>query len=174
MDARTLLQTTFAALVLTCSLRAAEYESHKFTGPEGKTQPYRLLKPDGLEKGKRYPLVMLLHGYGERGIDNEKPIKTASSGASLFLKAEARKQFPCYVVVPQAPGAWVPEPDFNVNTPFRKQPHDSILLAGLLIPSLTKQYAIDHDRIYIMGYSNGGCGVWDILAPRRRCLRQPS
>ena len=76
-------------------------------------QPYRLLKPDHYDKGKRYPLVLLLHGYGERGTDNEKPIKTGSSGASLFLKDKVRERFPCFVLVPQAPGTWISEPDFQ-------------------------------------------------------------
>jgi len=76
--------------VMTCTAHAAEYEAHVFSGPAGKTQPYRLLKPDHYDKGKRYPLVLLLHGYGERGTDNEKPIKTESSGASLFLKEKVR------------------------------------------------------------------------------------
>ncbi len=90
-------------LVLTYSLSAAEYEAHVFKGSADKTQPYRLLKPDHYDKSKHYPLVLLLHGFGERGTDNEKPVKTKSSGASLFLKEKVRERFPCFVLVPQAP-----------------------------------------------------------------------
>jgi len=157
------LWSVLAVLALTCAARAAEYEAHVFHGPDGKAQPYRLLKPDHYDKGKRYPLVLLLHGYGERGTDNEKPIKTGSSGASLFLKNKVRERFPCFVLVPQAPGTWVSEPDFNVNQPFREQPNDSILLAVLTIQALMKRFSVDPDRIYVMGFSNGGCGTWDLL-----------
>jgi predicted peptidase len=163
MHIRSFLRSLLAALVLPSTATASEYETHIFNGPDGKTLPYRLLKPEHHDKGKRYPLVLLLHGYGERGTDNEKPIKTRSSGASLFSKDMVREQFPCFVVVPQAPGAWVSEPDFNVNTPFREKPQDSILLVGLTIQALTKQLSVDPDRIYVMGYSNGGCGTWDLL-----------
>ena len=36
----------------------------------GKELPYRLLRPAKEEAGKRYPLVIFLHGAGERGTDN--------------------------------------------------------------------------------------------------------
>jgi len=163
MNSQPLLQSLLAALVLTCSARAAEYETHVFNGPDGKTQPYRLLKPDHYDKGKRYPLVLLLHGYGERGTDNEKPIKTESSGAKLLLKSEERERFPCFVLVPQSPAAWVSIKDFNSNPTFREKPRDSILLAELKVHELLKQFSVDPNRVYVMGFSNGGCGTWDLL-----------
>jgi predicted peptidase len=163
MIARSLLSAALA--LTTCGVAAdgAEYLARNFAGPAGKTLPYRLLGPIEVEKGKRYPLVVLLHGYGERGTDNEKPIKAANSGASLFLLSDVRKKYPCFVAVPQAPDVWVAEPDFHVNTPFRTQPQDSILLVGLLIPALAREHPIDLDRVVLMGFSNGGCGVWDLL-----------
>ncbi len=151
------------AFALVRSTGAAEYEVRTFTAPDGKTLPYRLLKPEDYDKSKHYPLVLLLHGFGDRGSDNEKPLKADTNGAGIFTKPEVRKKYKCFVVVPQAANVWVSEPDFHRNTPFREKPQDSIHLTSLTIAALTKEFSVDPERIYLMGYSNGGCGVWDLL-----------
>ncbi len=163
MNVHPFWRSMLAALLLTCTTGTAEYETHVFNGPDGKTQPYRLLKPDHYDKGKHYPLVVLLHGYGERGTDNEKPIKSESSGASLFLKDTVRERYACFVFVPQPPRGWVSLTDFDDNLTFREKPRTSLLLAGLAIQALTKEFSVDPDRIYAMGFSNGGCGTWDLV-----------
>ena len=66
----------------------------------GDTLPYRILFPENYDHKKKYPLVLFLHGAGERGNDNEKQLV---HGASLFLKNENRIAFPCIVLVPQCP-----------------------------------------------------------------------
>src|SRR5437773_1988853 len=76
-------------------------EKHSFT--KGKASlPYRLLKPDGYDKdGKdRYPLVVFLHGIGERGTDNKKQLR---NGVEEFVKDSTRKKHPCFLAVPQCP-----------------------------------------------------------------------
>jgi predicted peptidase len=40
-------------------------EKKTYTGPAGKTMLYRLLKPEGYDAAKKYPLVIFLHGAGE-------------------------------------------------------------------------------------------------------------
>ena len=152
-----------ASLCLVSPAFAAEYGARKFTAPDGKTLPYRLLKPDDYDQSKHYPLLLLLHGFGDRGEDNEKPIKAETNGAGIFLKSSVREKYPAFVVVPQTPNVWVAEPDFKVTTPFREKPQDSIRLTSLIVLALMKEFSIDADRFYVMGYSNGGCGVWDIL-----------
>ena len=62
-------------LLTTKSLRADEladkFEKRKFQPREGATLLYRFLKPAKIEAGKSYPLVLFLHGAGERGDNNE-------------------------------------------------------------------------------------------------------
>jgi len=55
--------------------------------------PYRLLKPDGYtEDGTiRYPLVIFLHGIGDRGTDNESQLR---NGVEEFAKDATRKRHP--------------------------------------------------------------------------------
>src|SRR5690349_4606780 len=57
---------------------ADKFEAREFTGKDGKTLKYRLLKPidfDAASVGdQKYPLVLLLHGAGERGDDNVRQL----------------------------------------------------------------------------------------------------
>src|SRR5215218_4716061 len=64
-------------------------------GPD--TLPYRLLLPEGFDAAKKYPLVLFLHGSGERGRDNEAQL---THGGRLFLNDTVRR-FPAIVVFPQ-------------------------------------------------------------------------
>src|SRR5262249_9323932 len=52
---------------------AVEPEAKEFKA-DGKTLPYRLLKPADTEAGKKYPLVIFLHGAGECGVDNKNQL----------------------------------------------------------------------------------------------------
>src|SRR5215218_5886329 len=64
------------------------------------TLPYRLLLPEVFEASKKYPLILFLHGSGERGRDNEAQL---THGGRLFLNDTLRKRFPAIVVFPQCP-----------------------------------------------------------------------
>jgi len=96
-----------------------QLEKHTFTKDKA-SLPYRLLKPDGYEKvGKGgYPLVIFLHGMGERGRDNKKQLV---HGVTEFAKASTRKKHPCFLIAPQCP----PRQDVVVLRPARHQagPH---------------------------------------------------
>ena len=158
------MKTAVVATVLLASFaaRAADYsafETHGFKSRQGSI-PYRLLKPNQIEAGKKYPLVLVLHGFGERGTDNEKQLKDF---APLFLKSALRDKFPCFVVVPQAPGSWIEHAVFDKPIPLSPKPPSALALAVELVESTTKKDPVDPDRVYLLGYSNGACAVWDLL-----------
>ena len=44
--------------------------------------PYRMIRPEPMKAGKKYPLVLFLHGAGERGNDNERQL---THGGQMFL-----------------------------------------------------------------------------------------
>ena len=75
------------------------YEKKLFIN-ENDTLPYRILLPQKIIKGEKYPLVIFLHGIGERGIDNELQL---IHGSTLFLKENNLKKFPSFVIFPQCP-----------------------------------------------------------------------
>ena len=64
------------------------------------TIPYRLLPPADIEDGRRYPLVLFLHGAGERGDDNRSQLTYLPKAMS---RAPFREKFPCYLLAPQCP-----------------------------------------------------------------------
>jgi len=95
------LRPFFLSLLLALgTARADEFEARTFTSPDGHSIGYRLLKPANYDAKKKYPLVLFLHGAGERGSDNSAQLK---HGTALFLKPEVRAQFACFVMAPQCP-----------------------------------------------------------------------
>jgi predicted peptidase len=64
------------------------------------TLPYRLLKPVSPGSKESYPLVIFLHGAGERGNDNEVQLIHIKD---VFLNEGNRGKYPCYVLAPQCP-----------------------------------------------------------------------
>ncbi|HWL15020.1 MAG TPA: dienelactone hydrolase family protein [Opitutus sp.] len=106
-------------------------------------QEYRYLRylPSGYadEREKHWPLVLFLHGAGERGSDLELIKKHG-----LPKLIEAGRDFPFVVISPQCPpGEW-----WNI-----------FALEGL-IEEAARELRIDRDRVYLTGLSMGGFGTW--------------
>ena len=58
------------------------YQKEIFISSRGDTLQYRLLQPEDMKKSEKYPLVLFLHGAGERGNDNERQL---THGGQMFL-----------------------------------------------------------------------------------------
>jgi predicted peptidase len=115
---------------------------------------YLLYLPEAYGERDDWPLLLFLHGAGERGDDLELvkkhgPPKLIAAGES----------FPMVVVSPQCPADQWWEP---------------WSLAGLL-DELVEKYKVDADRIYVSGLSMGGFGTWALAAhqPRRLAAIAP-
>ncbi|HVS93757.1 MAG TPA: prolyl oligopeptidase family serine peptidase [Mucilaginibacter sp.] len=136
------------------------------------TMPYRILFPLDFDATKKYALIIVLHGAGERGNDNEAQLKY---GPKLFLNDTTRIKYPAIVVYPQCPknGWWS-----NTKVSQDSAGHYSFQfveggepttamqdLLGLLSQLLEKPYVNKH-RVYVGGLSMGGMGTFEIL--RRR------
>lgn len=65
-----------------------EYERSVFVSSSGDSLNYRLLEPEVMQAGEKYPLVLFLHGAGERGNDNEKQL---THGGQMFLNPVNRE-----------------------------------------------------------------------------------
>jgi predicted peptidase len=122
------------------------------------TLPYRLLKPVNPGAKEIFPLIIFLHGSGERGSDNVAQLKHISD---LALDPKYRGKYPCYVIAPQCPKGqlWA-----DYRGPITKEPTRPTRLLIELIGEIIKEYSVDPSRIYITGVSMGGFGTWDLLA----------
>ncbi len=136
--------------------------SHTF---EGATLPYRLCLPDFYDPSQQYPLVLCLHGAGERGTDNEAHIAVHRMATSWADSAN-QKKYPCFVVAPQCPEGerWV-DNDWSLGW-FRMSDiptSDEMLTVIDLLDSLIREFPVDTNRLYVTGLSMGGYGTWDII-----------
>lgn len=132
---------------------------------KGDTLRYRVLFPENYNKSKSYPLVLFLHGSGERGNDNEKQLV---HGASLFTDSLNRMNYPAIVLFPQCPAdqSWVAikdKPDAQFDLIDAKEPAKPLYLAKKLVDLYLKTQAVDSRRIYILGLSLGGMGTFDLI-----------
>ena len=123
-----------------------------YTDSAGTTLGFRLYQPDVPANRRRtgVPLVVHLHGAGERGANNITQI-TANQGAVAFATPERQASDPSYVLAPQAPAgqAW--------TTPAVQ----AALLE--LIDRVVATHPIDEDRLYLSGISLGAIGSFDLL-----------
>lgn len=137
---------------------------------DGKTLPYRYLEPQNIKSNKKYPVVLFLHGAGERGIDNEAQLLHCSG---QFLNPEIQEKYPAYVFFPQAPkGAFWSIPDrltelsqdmfASVN-----EPSWQLQTIKAMVDSIMQLPHVDPKRVYIMGISMGAMATYEL------CWRYP-
>lgn len=125
---------------------------------------YRLLRPETIEPGKRYPLVLFLHGAGERGSDNTSQLKYLPT---WLAELPLRQQFPCFVVAPQcrAEHRWSPfDWSDKTSSPLAAEPTADLAAAIAALDVVCQEEPIDESRIYLTGLSMGGYGSWELAA----------
>jgi predicted peptidase len=145
------------------------YRKASFTR-NGVTLPYRILYPEDYNPQKAYPLIIFLHGSGQRGNDNERQL---IHGGKFFLSDSIRTRFPSIVIFPQCgQGDTWSYFNFTIDTAnrrinllftFQEKPKKYARLVRLLADSLVQRGLVDTNRLYIGGLSLGGFGVWDFI-----------
>ncbi|MFO7975610.1 MAG: dienelactone hydrolase family protein [Candidatus Hydrogenedentota bacterium] len=108
----------------------------------GEERPYAVYVPRNYDPSKAWPLIVFLHGAGERGDDG---LLQTEVGLPSAIRRNA-KRFPAIVVMPQCPkGVWWDKAIEDVERAY----------------ALTREeYNIDPDRIYLTGLSMGGYATW--------------
>lgn len=140
------------------------FEARQYEGSNGGKLNYRLLLPKNYKQGDetKYPLVLFLHGAGERGDDNRVQL---IHGMGDFASDEIMEKYPAFVLAPQCPKdeKWVNVDWSSDSHSMPEQPSDAMRLTLQLIEHLRKDYPIDGARLYVTGLSMGGYGTWDAL-----------
>lgn len=144
------------------------FEKKEFV-QNGDTLPYRILFPKTYDPSKHYPMVIFLHGAGERGNDNEKQLV---HGAAMFLEDSIRNKFPAIIVFPQCPqNSFWANIDSRIDSTTNKRiliyredgaPTKSMELLLALFPHLKEKYSPDTSRLYVGGLSMGAMGTFEI------------
>lgn len=132
------------------------------------TLNYRILYPKDFTEDKQYPLVLFLHGGGERGSNNTSQL---AHGGNLFAKDENRETFPSIVIFPQCPqdDYWANAIIDRTTRPFTVkfinggEPTKALSLVMKLMDELVAKSFVDKQQVYVGGLSMGGLGTFEIL-----------
>jgi predicted peptidase len=103
-----------------------------------------LPKDYGIDNTQSWPMILFLHGIGERGNGGAELERVRSIG--LAKKLDHQPDFPFVVISPQCPaGSWW---TYQIE-PLRA-----------LVQQILATHAVDPDRVYLTGLSMGGFGAW--------------
>lgn len=135
---------------------------------------YRFLEPKSVVEGEVYPLVIFLHGAGERGDDNVAQLK---HGAREFLTETNREKYPCFLIAPQCPKgiAWANIDRTQSKPKLEAEPSTPLSMVMEVAEQVIEKYPVDKSRIYITGLSMGGYGTFDAIEryPKRFAAALP-
>jgi predicted peptidase len=147
------------------------FATRLYVDASGNRMTYYLYGPDGYTPSGSYPLMVVLHGGGERA----DPSLSAAQNAQALLRQDylaafassaVQTKWPCFVVAPQlrASQTWVNAPSTAKSYTLASTPTPALATVDELIQALEQIYPmIDPNRIYIGGISIGGFGTWDAL-----------
>lgn len=161
------IAASLAILSATAFPRAAavsDFQARTHRISAAKSIPYRLFVPKNYQASRKYPLMLALHGAGERGTNNTSQLYHGFT--NFWADDSIQKDNPCFVVAPQCP----PDPEWWVKSAtfgdydFDKTPMtDNLKAVSDILDSLGREFNLDADRIYISGMSMGGAGTWYMI-----------
>lgn len=133
------------------------FEARTSKDPQGRILRYRLFKPAPAAVATNRPLVLFLHGAAGLGDDNARQFNGGNEVPPLALTADdAQARFPCFVLAPQCPrsDSW---------SSYSGHPTPTVRMTMELLERLPREFPIDRQRLYVVGVSMGGRGVWDMV-----------
>lgn len=130
-----------------------DFKYDVFNSDAGRNLDYYLFEPE-IEDNDSYPLILFLHGNGERGNGNRINL-LGNEGAIVWARPEQQALNPAYVLAPQAP---LDGEEFFI---WGDEPRNSSVKE--LVDATIEAYPIDPDRVYVVGISMGAIGTWRLL-----------
>ena len=140
------------------------FETCTYEAEDGYTMGYRLYVPADYDAAEMYPLVLFLHGAGERGDNNTAQLTVGLP--RMFDDADS-PIYEAIVIAPQCPAdeQWVDTPWADGNYSTADVPESKAMQAALaILDKVCASYSVNKHRLYVTGLSMGGFGTWDVLA----------
>jgi predicted peptidase len=151
-----LAMTVLSSLATACSTTPERQDTGQFLPRtlafDGAEYRYQVFVPARDAGGRHPPVILFLHGTGERGSDGDKPVRV---GLGPHVRAHA-SDFPAIVVFAQAPDG-------------RNWNGATAQLALAELDAASAEFDGDRDRTYLTGLSMGGYGTWELalMQPQR-------
>ena len=139
------------------------FEPLSFTASDGTTLPYRLYVPYDYDPSLEYPVLLFMHGAGERGTNNNGNVY------HMFKEMFALENSPLWdsiIIAPQCPEGqqWVDTPWSKGGYRVDDVPESNEIKAALeILEAVGNEFTTDKDRYYVMGLSMGGFATWDLI-----------
>jgi predicted peptidase len=112
----------------------------------GTTYKYQVFLPDNWSSRQKWPIILFLHGAGERGSDG---LLQTDVGLPHAIRLD-RSRFPAVVVIPQClSDRWWTQTEMEE-------------MALAVLAAATREFKGDTKRTYLTGLSMGGFGSWDL------------
>ncbi|MBL9039025.1 MAG: prolyl oligopeptidase family serine peptidase, partial [Archangium sp.] len=127
---------------------SSQFLTRSLTSDAG-TTPYRVYVPPEYDGGTALPLLVFLHGAGERGTNNTAQLNNNGNGSFALISDANRAVQPMFMLAPQSTAEW------STTIPATNLP--------LIVDQLVSTYNIDPARLYVTGISMGGNGTWFAL-----------
>lgn len=121
--------------------------SHGADGPASRVLRYRLMEPREDSPDETFPVLLFLHGAGERGDNNRQQLQGLPA---RMASRDWRERFPCFLIAPQCPR----------GESWTERLSDLQTLLGQVL----QDPRADRDRVYVTGLSMGGFGTWALAA----------
>ena len=127
------------------------YTGGKYQNTEIK---YRLHTPKSVRFGRKYPLIVHLHGIGEAGSDNISSLIHLHSILPVLIGPESEDFFMLVTQCPPETPGWI----------FRSDKDGTLDVLMAAMEHVIAENPIDKKRITATGVSSGGWGVWELLS----------
>jgi predicted peptidase len=129
---------------------------------EGAAYPYVLYVPREYDGSQKWPLIVFLHGYGERGDDGVKQTLVGIGPAIM----RAPERFPALVLMPQCPASVNPKEGEDLLEVVIRQVYEWFPIIDASIEDTLENFSVNEDRIYLTGLSMGAFTSWRYAARR--------
>jgi predicted peptidase len=137
----------------------AAMEYH-YTGGRYVDQPikFRMLSPETIKPGKKYPLIIWFHGMGESGNDNTRQLSHIQSTMELIA---GKNKLDFFMIVTQCPSD---NKSWETSISKEGKGDAPITIAEEIFDTVIQEYPIDTNRLSVFGLCSGGNAAWNFVA----------